>query len=133
MSLTDRLGRTFAGGGTRATIDTSEIDELAGLLSDAARNAPEGAKDLLDIEVPRVYEEAQRTVRSYPNATGETADSMGFDTSGDNRRIWGNTKQAALLEYGTPTTGAPRPWLTGPAERASRRILTAMADVGRIW
>lgn len=132
MSLISRLG-SFAGGGTRATIDASEIDELASLLAHAADVAPEGAEKLLDVESRKVHDEAQRTVRGYPKATGATAASMGRDSDGLNRRIWAGTKQGALLEYGTPTTGGPRPWLTGPAEQASKRILTAMADVGRIW
>lgn len=132
MSLMTRLGG-IAGGGTRATVDVSEVESLADLLEHAADIAPDEAEKVLGSETERVHREAERTVRGYPMATGETADSMGHDTDGLNRRIWAGTKQGALLEYGTPNTGAPRPWLTGPAEQASKRILTSMAEVGRVW
>lgn len=122
-----------AGGGVRATIDTSELDVLAGLLAHAADEAEGETSQLLDKEVPKTFEEARSTVAGYPKATGATAASMGHDTEGHTRRIWAGTKQGALLEYGTPTTGPPRPWLTGPAQRASRRILEEMAEIGAIF
>lgn len=131
--VTNRLGRSFAGAGTRATIDMSEIDELRRLLATASDRAEGDASEVLDKEVPRVFEEAHNTVISYPHATGETAKSMDYDRKGNTRRVWAETKQARLLEYGTPNTGPPRPWLTGPAERGSLRILRAMSDVGRVW
>ena len=131
-SLANAANRA-SGGGVRATIDTSELEILRMLLSTAADEAEGETSELLDQEVRDVYEEAHSTVQSYPKATGATAASMGFDTSGHTRRIWAGTKQGALLEHGTPTTGPPRPWLSGPAEQASRRILEEMAEIGAIF
>lgn len=133
MSRLIALGRGLGGSvgaGSRVTIDASEIDELRSLLGAAANAAPGAADEALDIIVPQVYREAMTTVAGYPMATGETAASMGFDTRGFGRRIWAGTKQGALLEYGTPTTGGPRPWLTGPAERGSMELLRHMAKIG---
>lgn len=132
-SLAGAASKTFGGGGARATIDVSDIVYLASLLERAADLAPEEAENLLDQVVPRVAAEARATAASYPHATGETAGSIGYDTFGDTRRVWAASRAAWFLEYGSPNTGAPRAFLSGPAEEASRYILEHMAEVGDIW
>lgn len=116
------------------TVDMSEIDDLVRLLAVAAEQAPINADHALDIVVPEVWREAHANAKAFhKRSTGELAGSLDHDTSGQVRRVFAPVKQAALLEYGTPNTGAPIPWLTGPGERGSKRLLEMMAEAGDIW
>jgi hypothetical protein len=42
-------------------------------------------------------------------------------------------RQGFFLEYGSPTTGGPRPWLTGPAREGANQLLDELARIGEIW
>lgn len=134
MSITSRLQTRFNDPAAAVTVDTSDLHSLVAMLALAERSAPIKADQALDIIVPAVHAEASAIVATYDKAsTGELLANISHDTSGMVRRVYSTVKQGALLEYGTPTTGAPRPWLTGPAERGSVKLLASMASVGRIW
>lgn len=112
----------------------SDLDELAKLL-EAARNRPYKVRvQALDRAAERVKSRAIATAQSYnTDSTGELASVIDIDGTPASRRIYANVRQAAFLEYGTPTTGAPRPWLTDPARDEVNALLMELADGADIW
>lgn len=138
MSLNSRIGAMFtpttSSGASGIVIDTSELDELAALLRRAADAAPDKADEALGKVVLTVHGAAVRNAAGFNTAsTGELAAAVDYDRSGNSRRVFADVRQAYFLEYGSPKTGAPRPWLSGPAERGSLALLRAMAEVGELW
>lgn len=132
--ISQRLNTRFQPGATPVTVDVSEIDFLATLFEAAAVKAPIKAHAALDVVVPRVHAEAVGNAAAFNTAsTGELSRNTHYDTSGSLRRIYSTVKQGALLEYGTPTTGAPRKWLTGPAEKGSTALLVLLASKADPW
>lgn len=116
------------------TIDVSEIRELAHLLGAAADATFEEASEAVDEVAHQVHAEARANAASFHTAsTGELAGSVDVQVTGTGARIFSNVRQAYFLEYGSPKTGAPRPWLTEPAERGSTELLKRIAKAGDIW
>lgn len=134
MSLAAGLTSRLQSPGGAISVDLSDIVALTAMLGKAAVAAPLKADAILDSEVPKVHAAAvSNALAFHKRSTGELASVTAYDTSGNSRRVYAPVKQAAFLEYGTPNTGAPNPWMTGPAEAGSRRILTQMAEAGEIW
>lgn len=115
-----------------ATADFSDLDRLTADLERAERSAEPNVSMILDIVVPGVAAEARANAASY-GGTGELAASIQYDGAGLTRRVHAPVRQAFFLEYGSPSTGAPRPWITGPAERGASAVLTAMRRAGDVW
>ena len=116
------------------TVDDSEIKALTRMLRKAGEGCADDADDALDRVVKDVYAEARTNAAGFRTAsTGELLGALDYDRSGFTRRVYADVRQAFFLEYGSPTTGAPRPWLSGPAERGSARLAVELAKVGAIW
>lgn len=113
--------------------DFTDIRRLENEIARAANGALSGAADALDRIVPRVAEEARANAASFPHGTGELARSVEYDTSGLTRRVHAPVRQAFFLEYGSPNTGAPRPWLTGPAESGQNELVRLIGEAGAPW
>jgi hypothetical protein len=124
------MSRTAGG----VTLDTSDLERLGALLDAAARSAPVASDALLDVHGLRVLADATANAGSYTKAsTGELRGAMFYERHQGVRRIGSNVRQAFFLEYGSPKTGAPDPWLSGPAERETEQMLASMAQVGGVW
>lgn len=116
------------------SIDTSDLDRLAGLIEHAANGALRNADEALGRVVVEVHGEAVRNAAAFnKDSTGELAAAVSYDTTGNSRRVYANVRQAFFLEYGSPNTGPPRPWLSGPAEKGSDRLLMELAKAGAVW
>lgn len=105
----------MSGGAVDITFDTHEIDDLNKKLIEASiRVARERARGL-SRAAEAVRTQAAATARSYPHATGALADSVEVSGTDLSKRVGSTLREAFFLEFGSPTTGGPRPWLTGPA------------------
>ena len=111
------------------TIDVTEIRRLASLLDRAADTAPEDARDELQDVAQQVLTDGISNAQGMA-LTGELASSVRLSMEGDSARIYSNVRQAFFLEYGSPNTGGPRPWLSEPAERGSTELLKRMSKIG---
>ncbi|MCB0966274.1 MAG: hypothetical protein KDB37_05515 [Ilumatobacter sp.] len=108
-------------------IDYSEVDRLAELLGAAGEQARDVSNEELTLATVRAAADAHANARRMAD-TGETAAELQWDTSGEARRIWSTTRASRFQEFGSPNTGPPNPWLTGPARAASTRLAEAMAS-----
>lgn len=101
-------------------VDTTELTRLARELADNADELDESIGPTLDRIANGVMRDAVSNANSY-GGTGELAAATKVTRSGSTtsrtRRIGAEVRQAFFLEFGSPTTGGPRPWLTGPAAK----------------
>lgn len=118
------------------TVDTSELDELEAILQRAAeRTTKERARALREAG-EGVAREARANASSWftKASTGELAASIETAQRGVSEyRVFANVRQAFFLEYGSPNTGGPRPWLSEPAEKGAERLLTELGKAGDLW
>jgi len=113
------------------TIDVSEIKQLEKLFGTAAKASSVGAeKALRDVTVKVAGEAVANALSFHTASTGELAAAVEHQVSGTGARVFADVRQAFFLEYGSPTTGGPRPWLTEPAERGSTELLTRLSKLG---
>lgn len=112
----------------------SNLDELEQLL-EAARARPYKVRtSALNTAAEQVKAEAKAIVATYDtDSTGELESVIDIDGTPASRRIFAEVRQGFFLEYGTPTTGGPRPWLTGPARTAANDLLNELAAGADIW
>jgi len=116
------------------TIDTSELDKLNALLQRAADRTAKERKRALDKAAKATFDEAHANASSFTKAsTGELAESLQVDGTDLTRRVGSSVRQAFFLEFGSPNTGGPNPWLTEPAERASKSMLDELSDAAKPW
>jgi len=117
-------------------VDMSDLELLERLLADAERAIAVDAVRIVQRAANRVERESKQTASSY-NGTGELSRSIKqlgrSDPSGATVAVGAQVRQAFFLEYGSPNTGAPRPWLSGPAERAQEDILIDLAREAKPW
>lgn len=104
-----------------ATVDVSEIQRLAALFDKAASKIPNDARHELENAARQVQTEAISNAAGMA-WTGALAESVELTMGDDSARIEANVREAFFLEYGSPNTGAPRPWLSGPAERGAAEL-----------
>ena len=109
-------------------VDTVELAKLSSLLAHAGVEATVKTEAALEVEAQTALAEARSTAAGY-GGTGELAGDVGMDRGILTRRIVADVRQGHFLEAGTPTTGAPRDWATGPTERAQDRLLTEMGGI----
>jgi hypothetical protein len=117
--------------------DWSDLKLLERLLDEAQRAVHVDAARIVQRVGRQVEREAKQTASSY-QGTGELASSLRqftylADPTGATLRVGAAVRQAFFLEYGSPTTGAPRPWLSGPAERGQEDILIDLAREAKLW
>lgn len=117
-------------------VDMSDLKLLERLLADAERSIAVDAVRIVNRVANQVEREAKQTAASY-NGTGELSRSVRqlgrSDPSGATVAIGAPVRQAFFLEFGSPNTGAPRPWLSGPAARGQQDILIDLAREARLW
>lgn len=116
-------------------IDLSDIDRLEGLIAHAANTAPKDSAQALEKRTREAFTEAKANAGSFHKAsTGELASVVEMEViRGEHGIIRAPVRQGFFLEYGSPKTGAPRPWLTGPARDAAERLVRDMGDAGSVW
>lgn len=115
-------------------VDDSEIKGLVKMLRKAGEGCADAAQDALGRVVVDVANAARANAANFNrDSTGELARSVDYDRSGYTRRVFADVRQAFFLEYGSPTTGGPRPWLSAPAERGSARLAVELGRIGAIW
>ncbi len=118
----------------RISADLSQIADLDRVLT-AARERPHKVRaQALDRVANRVADEARGIVGGYTTAsTGELAGAIYVRGTPVSKFIGADVRQAFFLEYGSPTTGGPRPWLSGPAQKGADELLAELAEAGEIW
>lgn len=109
--------------GADITFDTSELDDLNAMLTRAAAKVDKTRAAGLMRTAESVKAQAAATARSYPHATGALADSLMIGGTPLTRIVGSTLREAFFLEFGSPTTGGPRPFLTGPARKEITRLL----------
>lgn len=120
----------------QVSADFSQLRQLERLLDEARRKASTIPNTILAPAARRVFTESVANAQGMAD-TGELASSVRLEQtlteSGPGYRIGADVRQAFFLEYGSPNTGAPRPWLSAPAQRAVTDVLTAASRVMAPW
>ena len=114
-------------------IDVSELGDLAGMLSRAAERPRAERAAALDKVAHQVQSEATAIASTYTKGTGKLAESIELSGTPLSRRIFANVREAFFLEFGSPNTGPPRPWLTGPAEKGAKELFDELGKIVQIW
>jgi hypothetical protein len=109
------------------TIDASEIRVLEHKLGQAAADMHREAGNEVQKTARQVAAEARGIAGGYPHGTGALAAAVRVTGSGLNATVGADVREAFYLEVGSPNTGAPRPWLSGPAERHQRDLEDQLA------
>lgn len=119
---------------TMITFDTSEIDDLQKRLL-TARDKPHDVRAAaLDRAAAHAESEARAIVGTYTKkSTGALAAAITREGTPVFQRIFANVREASLLERGTPNTGAPRPWLTGPAQKGADELFEELSKAAAPW
>ena len=110
------------------TFDTSELDDLNNMLSRAAAKVVGVRGAGLARTAEAVKSQAAQTARNYPHATGALADSQTVSGTQLTKRVGSTLREAFFLEFGSPTTGGPRPWLTGPGRTEITKLLEELGE-----
>jgi hypothetical protein len=105
------------------TFDTSELDDLNAMLTRAAAKVDKTRAAGLMRTAQSVRDQAAATASSYPHATGALADDLSISGTPLTKRVGSTLRESFFLEFGSPTTGGPRPYLTGPARTEITRLL----------
>lgn len=116
-------------------VDMSDIHELEGLIEHAKNAAPEESAKALETRTTEAYNEALGNARGFHKAsTGALASVTTMEMiRGEHGIIRAPVRQGWFQEYGSPNTGAPNPWLSGPARAAADRLVRDMGDAGSVW
>lgn len=115
------------------SLDTSGLDDLNALLQAAIEKTPRERAKALDATARTVAARASATAGSYTKGTGDLANSVTVSGSDLTKLVGADLREAWFLEVGSPSTGAPRPWLTGPAMDEVAKLLTKLGEVGELW
>lgn len=112
------------------SFDTSEIDNLNELLTNAASRVDKERVSALARTADTVRSQAAATARGYTKAgTGALADSVTVSGTPLTKVVGSPLREAFFLEFGSPTTGGPRPWLTAPARTEITKLLHELGDM----
>lgn len=105
------------------TFDTSELDDINTMLSRAAAKVDTTRARGLEQTANSVRDQAAATARSYAHASGALANDVSVSGTPLTKVVGSTLREAFFLEFGSPTTGGPRPWLTAPARTEITRLL----------
>src|SRR4051812_840916 len=84
-----------------------------------ARERPHAVRaEALDRAEASTIAGARANAAGYTKGTGALLDAIQSEGSPVHRRVFAEVREAAILEYGSPNTGAPRAWLTDPARKS---------------
>jgi len=110
------------------SVDYSQINRLREKFAHQAEAMPKIAEDEVDDIGEEVASEARGIAAGYPKGTGALAAAVRVIRVGSAVvSVGAAVREAFYLEVGSPNTGAPRPWLTGPATRALEELLERMS------
>lgn len=110
----------------RVGFDTHELDDLQHLLSTAASRVAKERSIGLERAADAVRDQAIETARSYPKGTGALADDIEVRGTPLTKSVGSDLREAFFLEFGSPNTGEPRPFLTGPARIEITKLLVEL-------
>lgn len=116
----------MSGGSVQVLFDPSGLDDLEGFLAGAAARVAEVRREGLDHAASAIRDKASATASSYPHATGALAADVSVSGSGLSKKVGSNLREAFFLEFGSPTTGGPRAWLSEPARNEMSRLLVEL-------
>ena len=115
-----------------AMFDLSELDTLIDLLEESGDEATKRSHRMVDTNT-RIVESAARSNAQARADTGELAASVESEVNGFFGKVSADPRQGWFLEYGSPNTGAPDPWMSAPAERAQDAMLETLAKEFGPW
>lgn len=115
------------------TFDTSELDHLNDLLGAAVARVDKERATALSHHADRVASTAAATARGYTKGTGALASDISVTGTPLTKIVGSSLREAAFLEFGSPNTGPPRPWLTGPARIEMTELLKELAHAAGPW
>lgn len=116
------------------SFDTSELADLAAVLERARSRSWKDRTQALKRTAETVRAEAKANAEAFnTDSTGELAENIEITGTPARKRIGAPVRQAHFLEYGSPTTGAPRAWLSGPARKGANELLAELARIGEPW
>ena len=113
--------------------DATALTRLAKILDTAGAAVAAGSAAALNERAQRVASEARSTAAGYPKGTGALAADVNVSVSGNEAHIFTGQREGYFLEVGSPNTGAPRPWLSGPAEVSAADLGEALRTLGVLW
>jgi len=115
--------------------DFTALREIEDAAAKAARDATTVSTIVLASVANRVFVDAVANAQATA-LTGELARSVQIERtnrgSADAYMIGAPVRQAFFLEYGSPNTGAPRPWLSAPALKGQDELASHLDKV-RLW
>lgn len=118
---------------TDISFDTSEIDKLNEMLK-AARDRPHAVRaEALDRAEASTIAGAREIAAGYTKGEGILGDSLQSEGSPVHRRVFSDLRESLFLETGSPNTGAPRAWLTGPARKSVDALFIELSESAEIW
>lgn len=115
------------------TFDTSELDNLNALLGAAAARVDKERASALSHHAEQVASTGRATVRGYTKGTGALADDISVTGTPLTKVVGSDLREAFFLEFGSPNTGAPRPWLTAPARFEMTELLKELGHAAGPW
>lgn len=110
--------------------DSSELDNLNVLLAAAAARVDRVRARGLATAAQNVRAAGEATARAYPKGTGALADNVTVSGTALTQVVGSDLREASFLEFGSPNTGAPRPWLTAPAHAEMTQLLKDLGEAG---
>lgn len=114
-------------------VDMSEVLDLIVKLERAIERPTKERRRLLAAAGSEIESEARGNLADHHDS-GETEAGLQREMVGDTRvRIWSPGRGGFFLEFGSPTTGAPVPWLSGPAMRAEESLLEELGKTGDVF
>lgn len=116
------------------SFDASAIADLNGVLEKARQRSHKDRTKILARIAGEVRDDARDNALAFnTDSTGELAAAVDTEGTAARKRVFANVRQGYFLEYGSPTTGAPRPWLSDPARKGANKLLAEISEVGDIW
>lgn len=116
------------------SVDTSDLLRLIAYLEHAIVRTPAERSAALEKVAARVESEARANAASFHTAsTGELAASITRTGTPLFQTVSAPVRQAWFLEAGSPTTGAPRPWMSEPGESGALELLGLIGELGALW
>jgi hypothetical protein len=108
--------------------DASELDDLGELFSTTVARVSRERATRLASHAEAIRSQAATEAAGYRHATGALAEDLRV-TGGDvTKRVGSSLREAFFLEFGSPTTGSPRPYLTGPARKEVDALLRELGE-----
>lgn len=109
--------------------DTSELANLQRTLVLAAIRIDKERAAGLQRAATAVRDQAIQTARTYTKGTGALAENIEVTGTPLTKQVGSDLREAFFLELGSPNTGGPRPFLTGPARIEITKLLVELGHI----